>query len=108
MDYGDQRLTKEINIKVDIREGPEPIKLINSTSDKFNICSFIIPNFSFIKRKVKNRQIDKKTFSWWEFECKDEWIPDSMTKFGCKVKTRSMQEELSTWVSYWISQLYSL
>ena len=46
-----------------------------------------------------------KTIWWWQFECNDEWIPDSMTKFGCEVKIRSMQEddELSMWVGSWIS-----
>ena len=46
-----------------------------------------------------------KTAWWWQFGCKDEWTPDSMTKFGVKVKIKSIQEddELSLCVSSWIS-----
>ena len=41
-----------------------------------------------------------KTLWWWQSECNDEWIPDSMTIFGCQVKNRPLKEhdELGMWV----------
>ena len=30
---------------------------------------------------------------WWQFECKDGWMPDSTTKLGCDIKIRSIHEE---------------
>ena len=46
LDYVEQRLGEKVNffINIDIREGSYPVELINSSSDKFSICSFIIPN----------------------------------------------------------------
>ena len=32
-----------------------------------------------------------KAIWWWQFECNDKWISDSMTKFGCEVKIRPLQ-----------------
>ena len=30
---------------------------------------------------------------WWQFECKDGWTSDSIIKFGCDAKMRSIHEE---------------
>ena len=37
---------------------------------------------------------------WWQFECSDEWAPDFITKFGCDVKSKSIQED--EWLSMWV------
>ena len=34
-----------------------------------------------------------KIIWWWQSECRDEWTPDSIIKFGCDVKIRSIHEE---------------
>ena len=41
---------------------------------------------------------------WWQFKCSDEWAPDFITKFGCDVKSKSIQEDelLSMWVGWFI------
>ena len=46
-----------------------------------------------------------KTIWWWQFWCKEDWTPDSTTKFGCEAKIKSMQEDLSPiiWFGSWIS-----
>ena len=91
LDYVAQRFIGEkVNFLIYIREGSSPVKLINSPSDKFSICFFIIPNSSFVRQRIEKRQIQ---FWWWQFECNDEWIQNSKTKFVWKVKIRPMQED---------------
>ena len=49
----------------------------------------------------QNSQVDKKTFKlnftygnwWWQFACREEWTPDSITKIGCVVNIKSEQED---------------
>ena len=30
---------------------------------------------------------------WWQFAWREEWMPDSITKFGCVVNIKSIQED---------------
>ena len=34
-----------------------------------------------------------KTIWWWQFECKDGWTPDSISKLGWELKIKSIHEE---------------
>ena len=54
--------------------------------------------------KANDKKIDKltvaKTIWWWRFRRNDEWIPDFMSKFACKLKIRSTQEDRRWQIKY--------
>ena len=54
--------------------------------------------------KANDKKIDKltvaKTIWWWRFRRNDEWIRDFVSKFACKLKIRSTQEDRRWQIKY--------
>ena len=58
LDYVEQLFIGEkVNFFIYIREGSSPVKRINSPSDKFSNCFFIISDSSFVRQRIEKRQV---------------------------------------------------
>ena len=70
-----------------------------------NIYLFITTNFTFIRGRVKNLWINGWIIWWWQFGLNNEWIFQSITKFLCDVKSKSMQKDelLGIWIDSFIT-----